>query len=223
MIDDKQLAIGVIKDLLVVPLIKTMIFTGIASKKCLESIISKPSVKQEISMQENYFPERPNMTKKIYQQALEMDKIISVDNYILDISLSSVPENKLVEAVIMAESNNNPNAVSKMGAKGKMQIMPETLRDYNKRHKTNYTEEDLMNPIINEEIGREYLFERLPKIIKSKKIPLSLYTVLASYNRGAENVKKWLTHQEGEFYAQPKETQGYVKKIYVDLGFSLDI
>ncbi len=58
MMDDKQLARGVIKDLLVVPLITAMIFTGVASKKCLEKIISRPSVKQEICMQENYFPER---------------------------------------------------------------------------------------------------------------------------------------------------------------------
>ena len=167
--------------------------------------------------------EKTKMTERIYKQALEMDKIISEDNYILDIPLSSVPEDKLVKAVIQAESNGYSKAVSNMGAKGKMQIMPETLRDYNKKHKTNYTEEDLMNPITNEKIGRWYLVDRLPKIIDYKKIPLSLYTVLASYNRGAENVREWIIKQGGEFHAQPKETQNYVKKIYANLGFSLDI
>lgn len=167
--------------------------------------------------------ERPRMTEKIYQQALKLDEIISKDNYIQHIPLSSVSKDELVKSVIKAESNGYPKAVSKMGAKGKMQIMHDTLKDYNKKHKTNYTKRDLMNPIINEKIGRWYLFDGLPEIIKSKKIPLSLYTILASYNRGAENVRKWLMNQDGEFYAQPKETQNYVKKIYADLGFSLDI
>lgn len=72
--DDKQLAIGVIKDLLVVPLITTMIFTGIASKKCLESIISKPSVKQEIYMQDNYLPNiKTNYVPEIEVQEIKLN------------------------------------------------------------------------------------------------------------------------------------------------------
>ena len=227
MMEDKQLAIGVIKDLLVVPLVVAMIFTGAFScfNKLDQKTFQTPRAKTNHLEQKVAEPrtKRPKMTEKIYQQALEMDKAISENHYIKDIPLRFVPKDKLVQAVIKAESNGYSKVVSKMGAKGKMQIMPGTLREYNQINKTNYTEEDLMNPTINEKIGRWYLFKRLPEIIDSKNIPKSLYTLLVSYNRGAENVKKWLANQKGEFHTQPKETQNYVKKIYADLGFSLDV
>ena len=111
--DDKQLAIGVIKDLLVVPLITTIIFTGAFS--CFNKLDQRTfqTSKAKINHLEQKLVEskieRPKMTEKIYQQALKLDEMISQDNYIRHIPLSSVSKDELVQAVIKAESNDSCN------------------------------------------------------------------------------------------------------------------
>lgn len=47
---------------------------------------------------------------------------------------------ELVLAVMTAESGGDPDALSKVGAMGLMQVMPGTLRGYNQAHGTNYTD-----------------------------------------------------------------------------------
>lgn len=133
---------------------------------------------------------------------------------ILNNNSSSIDINK----VIQAESNGNPNAVSKVGATGLMQIMPleskngSPLGDYNKLKGRNFTTNDLKNPRINKEIGTWYLQTRIPSQLKTFDIPDTSAHRLIAYNWGIGNLKKWYENR-GNFSNLPLETQNYLKKI----------
>ena len=83
---------------------------------------------------------------------------------------------KLVQAVISAESNWNPNAVSQKGAVGMMQLMPKTARDMGVVNPLNADE--------NIEGGVKYLRYLL------NKFRGNLALALAAYNAGPSLVEK---------------------------------
>jgi soluble lytic murein transglycosylase-like protein len=83
---------------------------------------------------------------------------------------------KLVRAVISAESNWNPNAVSQKGAVGMMQLMPKTARDMGVGNPLNADE--------NIEGGVKYLKYLL------NKFRGNLSLALAAYNAGPSLVEK---------------------------------
>ena len=83
---------------------------------------------------------------------------------------------KLVQAVISAESNWNPNAVSQKGAVGMMQLMPKTARDMGVGNPLNADE--------NIEGGVKYLKYLLSKFRGN------LALALAAYNAGPSLVEK---------------------------------
>jgi len=99
----------------------------------------------------------------------------------------------LIKAVIKVESDFNPEAVSKKGAKGLMQIMPANFKTLSVK--------DPFNPSQNIMGGALYL-QRLLKRYKNK-LPL----VLAAYNAGPQAVDKYKKIPPYE------ETQNYVKKV----------
>lgn len=67
-------------------------------------------------------------------------------------------EEALVRAVVTAESNYNPHAVSHAGAIGLMQVMPATAADYGV-----YSTEALMDPEVNLRTGTRHLRRLLDK------------------------------------------------------------
>ena len=99
----------------------------------------------------------------------------------------------LIKAIIKAESNFNPRAVSKKGARGLMQIMPENLAPLNIT--------DPFNPRQNIMGGSRY-FRDLHERYQGQ-LPL----VLAAYNAGPTAVDQY---QDIPPYP---ETQEYVKKV----------
>ena len=108
-------------------------------------------------------------------------------------------EASLVHAVISAESNYNPNAVSRTGAQGIMQLMPDTARRYGVQNS--------MDPNENIHAGTKYLRD----LIAMFKGRLDL--ALAAYNAGENAVIR-----SGGIppYA---ETRNYVPRV---LGFYRD-
>jgi soluble lytic murein transglycosylase-like protein len=101
----------------------------------------------------------------------------------------------LVHALIRAESNYQPRARSPRGARGLMQLMPETLRAYQVRN--------AYDPTANVEAGTKYLRTLLDRF------PLA--EALAAYNAGADAVVRY-----GGIPPFP-ETRAYVTRILTTL------
>ena len=102
-------------------------------------------------------------------------------------------EPRLIQAIITVESNFNPQAVSRAGAQGLMQLMPDTAARYQVR--------DPFNPQANIEGGIRYLKDLL------RLFPGDLQRVLAAYNAGEQAV-----YQYGGIPPYP-ETRRYVERV----------
>lgn len=120
---------------------------------------------------------------------------------------------KLVAALIYVESKFNPVARSKKGARGLMQIMPETGFWVGTQKGLPLQEEDLDRPEINLQLGIWYLAYLFREFNGDRIL------VLAAYNAGGEKVKGWLSSGvwEGkvdDLHRIPyQETRRYVAKI----------
>ena len=99
----------------------------------------------------------------------------------------------LIKAVIRTESDFNPNATSRKGASGLMQLMPQTA--------ARYGVSDLYSPQQNLDAGIRYLRDLL------NRYDNRLHLVLAAYNAGESAVKKY------KGVPPYRETQRYVKKV----------
>ena len=125
-------------------------------------------------------------------------------------------DKNLIFAIIKAESNFDENAVSNAGAKGLMQIMDSTSKDIaEKIAVTINSDEDILNPKINIELGTKYISMLLEKY-------QNINLALAGYNAGSGNVDKWI--EEGTLNKDGTnienipflETNNYVRKILRD-------
>ena len=103
-------------------------------------------------------------------------------------------ESALVHAVISAESGYNPSAISRAGARGIMQLMPDTARRFGV--------ENVMDPAQNIHGGVKYLRELLKMFNGNKEL------ALAAYNAG-ENAVIRAGHRVPNY----AETVNYVPKV----------
>jgi len=94
----------------------------------------------------------------------------------------------LVAAIIKTESNFNPGALSRKGAMGLMQVMPPTGKwAAAEIGLSGFYPGQLYNPQVNICIGCWYLSDLY------REFNGDTVLVLAAYNGGRGNVKKWLT------------------------------
>ena len=132
---------------------------------------------------------------------------------------------ELIYAVIKTESDFDPNAVSYVGASGLMQMMEGTFSDVNEYLGMDHSYDDLFTPEVSIQYGTyylRYLYDMFG----------NWHHVIAAYNGGLGNVRKWLANPEysdGEgnlTYIPFEETRSYVQKVeramevYRDLYFS---
>ena len=103
-------------------------------------------------------------------------------------------EPALVQAVITAESGFNPNALSRKGASGLMQLMPDTARRYGVRN--------IFDPVENVHGGVRYLKDLLAMFNGDMRL------ALAGYNAGENAVIR-----AGNRIPPYQETQNYVPKV----------
>ena len=120
----------------------------------------------------------------------------------------------LVFAIIRAESKYQTSAESPVGAKGLMQIMPETAAWIaEKQGIENFTADELHNPETNINFGCWYIASLNQEF--DGQIPL----IIAAYNAGHGKVQQWVN--SGQWDGDPeqldkipfKETQLYVKNV----------
>ena len=120
-------------------------------------------------------------------------------------SQSPYDHNLMVAAIKNRESGGDPNAVSRVGAVGTMQTMPNTLRDpgFGVKPARDNSPQEL------ERVGKDYYAAMLKNYNNDPKV------ALAAYNWGPGNVNKWLK-AGGDFNKLPGETRAYVKNIMGD-------
>jgi hypothetical protein len=99
----------------------------------------------------------------------------------------------LVKSIIWAESNGDPGAISRKGAMGLMQLMPETAKAYRVS--------DPFDPLANIRGGVQYLKDLL------REFSGNLSLTLAAYNAGPSAVRKY------QGIPPYSETQEFVQKV----------
>lgn len=112
-------------------------------------------------------------------------------------------DRNLIKAVIKQESDFNPNCVSHVGAKGLMQLMPDTAREVG-----------VSNPFdIEQNIdgGTKYLKNMLNMYGNTK-------LALAAYNAGPGTLKWRGVKNDSDISRLPSETRHYVKNIMQNYG-----
>lgn len=118
----------------------------------------------------------------------------------------------LVTSVIHAESGFDQNIVSKAGAVGLMQVMPETANDIMPGRKGGgVTAGQLKQPAYNVDIGSRYLVRLEARYHGDTAM------ALAAYNAGLVNADRWAKAKAGPLGPDVfPETRRYVKKVLAD-------
>ena len=146
-----------------------------------EVVVREVGVPEKVAYDLSYKDDRPPLFGSAY------DAIIRAEAKKNDVDAS------LVSALIRAESNYEPRAVSRKGARGLMQLMPATAKRLAVRKP--------FDPAANVSGGVRYLKELLKRFQHRPEL------VLAAYNAGERAVE---TYGGVPPY---RETVGYVKKI----------
>ena len=157
-------------------------------------------------------PSKPSLTDKIGNVN---PLITTTPTY--STSKNEIPTNSKIDInkIISIESHGRSNAVSNKGARGIMQIMPDTWNELVKKMGKSYATADINDPIKNKEVGTYYLNIEIPKLLKSANIPVNTKTILAAYNWGVGNLKNsWQKHGENWDKFAPLETKNYIYKYF---------
>jgi soluble lytic murein transglycosylase-like protein len=123
--------------------------------------------------------EVPPTTSPVQIQLTPKQKIAEkrYHRFVLEAAARYQVEPEIIKAIIMAESGFNPKAVSKVGARGLMQLMPRTAKFLGVK--------DSFKPGHNIDAGVRYFKQLLDQF--DGKIKLAL----AAYNAGSYNVRKY--------------------------------
>ena len=115
-------------------------------------------------------------------------------------------EKELVYAVIKQESAFDPKAISRVGARGIMQVMPATAKIVSKGLKLNYSKKRLTSDMqYNIKIGSYYLNSLIEEYD-------SYLLALIGYNAGPRRIKKWIK-KFGDPRKKNVDTASWIEKI----------
>lgn len=129
----------------------------------------------------------------------------------------------LIFAIMRAESGFRPDAGSRAGARGLMQLMPATARSVAQWAGISYRGvRSLRDPGKNLDLGQAYL----QRLVESPSAGTSLIHLIAAYNAGDGAVGNWMDGQLADAGDDPllfiedipySETRQYVKKVLLNL------
>lgn len=129
----------------------------------------------------------------------------------------------LVTSLILQESIFNSSIVSRAGAVGLMQIMPETGRILSTKLKVSYSSGRLYEPELNLKLGIYYLSDLL------KMYDNNIIKALSAYNAGEKAVDRWtkrFPNKETDEFVEDipyRETRNYVKLVLRNFEIYRDI
>lgn len=119
----------------------------------------------------------------------------------------------LVAAVVREESSYHPQARSRVGARGLMQLMPDTARPMAQARKLAFNNGDVLDdPAANLDMGAGYLAGLLQQFGDAR-------LAVAAYNAGPTRVREWWTARRSDdlevFVEQIpfNETRAFVKRV----------
>ena len=150
---------------------------------------------------------------------------------ILDAALYPIPpwrpkngftvDRALIYALVRQESGFNPKAKSRDGARGLMQLMPNTAsfiardRGFRKRKRN-----QLFDPATNLELGQRYIAH----LLSNQKVGANLFRLTTAYNGGPGNLNKW--QRKMDYRGDPlmfieslpsRETRLFVERVLANL------
>lgn len=109
----------------------------------------------------------------------------------------------LVAGIIYTESHYNPQATSRVGAKGLMQLMPATARSISEQL-SEPEMGDLFDPEVNIRYGTFYIAQKI------KDYEGNVNAALAAYNGGPAVGSRYVVSREAGI---PYETQNFIKTV----------
>ncbi len=119
----------------------------------------------------------------------------------------------LVASLIRQESEFNPDAISHANAWGLMQVLPSTGKKLARSMKVRYSNEQLLTPNYNLQLGTRY-FRELVDHFNGK-----VEYALAAYNAGTDRVESWLSngkYRDAQEFVESipfTETREYVQSV----------
>ena len=126
----------------------------------------------------------------------------------------------LVLSVIRQESSFKKDAISKAGALGLMQIMPQTGRSLARSlGLRRFERRSLLDPAVSIRLGSRFLGDQVRSFAEGSTREIDYELGLAAYNAGSHNARRWverLPHQDPDAFVERipyRETRLYVKLV----------
>ena len=126
----------------------------------------------------------------------------------------------LLYAVMRQESSFNPNALSRKGASGLMQLMPNTAYHITNNRPLRNNQRELLIPEVNLSIAQDYIFQ----LLGNEDVRGDLILMTIAYNAGPTRVAKWKRRfsydQDPLLFIERipfRETRLYVQRVLTNL------
>lgn len=126
----------------------------------------------------------------------------------------------LVFALIRQESRFRPDAKSRAGARGLMQLMPATAGFVAKRRFRGSARNELLDPGLNLRLGQDYV----KMLLSERQAGENIFFTMTAYNGGPGNLQKWLKkvdHADDPLLfiesIPSRETRNYVEHVLANL------
>lgn len=154
-----------------------------------------PDIPTGLKISQSFPEERPVSSPEFSSLSIHVKRAeYLLHPIILQASNRYEVDSALVKAIILVESNYNPKAISKRGAKGLMQLMPKTAEALGVG--------DSFNPEHNINAGVRYFKKLMNQFNGDVKL------ALAAYNAGSRKVRKY------QGVPPFKSTQCFIKKVF---------